>query len=397
MRAECDKDKVSMMFSFFPFKNLAVSLLTFTALSWAQGGSQRVHSPDVGNDGRVTFRLRAPNAQKVDLHLEGTKDPFTLQKDEQGIWNVTTTPLAPDYYGYSFTVDGVRQLDPSNSAIVPNLLNPSSSLHVPGAASWELSDVPHGTIHHHFYKSSIVGDNRDFYVYTPPGYDPSASTLYPALYLCHGFSDDASGWTAVGRANTILDTLIAQNKAKPMIIVMALGYGAPEILQAGAGGFRNPDLRQRNFDKFRNALIDEVMPQVERAYKVSANRESRAIAGLSMGGAESLLTGLNRLDLFSYVGSFSAGGLGDDLAAAFPQISAAANSRLHLLWIACGTEDSLITSNRRTISYLKGKGVQLTQIETPGMHTWMVWRRNLTDFAPLLFRNGIAASSTAVP
>jgi enterochelin esterase family protein len=181
-----------------------------------------------------------------------------------------------------------------------------------------------------------------------------------------------------------------------MMVVMALGYGAPEILQAGTSGFRSPALRQRNFDNFRNALIDEVMPRVERTYKVSANRESRAIAGLSMGGAESLLTGLNRLDLFSYVGSFSAGGLGSDLATAFPQMSTAANSQLHLLWIACGTEDSLITSNRQIVSYLKGKGVQLTQIETPGMHTWMVWRRNLIDFAPLIFRNDSPAA-TSVP
>jgi enterochelin esterase-like enzyme len=220
--------------------------------------------------------------------------------------------------------------------------------------------------------------------------------LYPALYLFHGFSDDASGWTAVGKANYILDALIAQNKAKPMIVVMPLGYGAPEILKMAGGGFRDPGVRQRNFDNFRNALIDEVIPRVERTYKVSANRESRAIAGLSMGGAESLLTGLNRLDLFSYVGSFSAGGLGSDLATAFPQIGTATNAQLHLLWIACGTEDSLITSNRQTVSYLKGKGVQLTQIETPGMHTWMVWRRNLADFAPLLFRNSSAAV-TSIP
>ena len=383
---------MSMIFSLSPFKNPALSLLAFAALSWAQGGQQPVRSPEVTNDGRVTFRLRAPNAQKVDLHLEGTKEPFALQKDERGIWSVTTPPLAPDYYGYSFTADGVRQLDPSNSSIIPNLLNLSSSLHVPGeAATWEVSDTPHGIVHHHFYRSSIVGDNRDFYVYTPPGYDGSASTLYPVLYLCHGFSDDASGWTAVGKANTILDTLIAQNKAKPMVIVMPLGYGAPEILQANSGGSRSPDLRQRNVDNFRNALIDEVIPRVERTYKVSANRESRAIAGLSMGGAESLLTGLNRLDLFSYVGSFSAGGLGDDLAVAFPQIGASANSQLHLLWIACGTEDSLITNNRKIVSYLKNKGVQVTQIETPGMHTWIVWRRNLTEFAPLLFRSGSAA------
>lgn len=387
-----------MLFSFSRLRSLLLLLFATAAVSLAQQKQEAIQSPEVGSDRRVTFRLNAPHAQTAEVHLEGTKQPLVLQKNERGIWSGTTQPLAPDYYGYSFTVDGVRELDPSNSSMVPNLLNPSNSLHVPGATTmpWEPSDVLHGTVHHHFYRSSIVGDNRDFYVYTPPGYDPSASTLYPVLYLCHGFSDDASGWTAVGRANYILDTLIAQSKVKPMMVVMALGYGAPEILQAGASGFRDPALRQRNFDNFRNALIDEVMPRVERTYKASADRESRAIAGLSMGGAESLLTGLNRLDLFSYVGSFSAGGLGSDLATAFPQMTAAANAQLHLLWIACGTEDSLITSNRQIVSYLKGKEVQLTQIETPGMHTWMVWRRNLIDFAPLLFRNSSPAA-TSVP
>ena len=378
-----------MIFHISRFESLTLFFLATAAAGLGQQPQEVIHSPDAGNDGRVTFRLKAPNAQKAEVHLEGAKQPLALVKDEKGIWSGTTQPLTPDYYGYSFTVDGVRQLDPSNSSIIPNLLNPSNSLHIPSSTMmpWEPSDIPHGAIHHHFYKSSIVGDNRDFYVYTPPSYDPSANTSYPVLYLFHGFSDDASGWTAVGKANYIMDTLIAQSKAKPMIIVMPLGYGAPEILQANRGGFRDPALRQRNFENFRNALIDEVMPRVERAYKVSANRESRAVAGLSMGGAESLFTGLNRLDLFSYVGSFSAGGLGSDLAAAFPQMSAAVNSQLHLLWIACGTEDALITSNRQTVSYLKGKSVQLTQIETPGMHTWMVWRRNLVDFAPLLFRS----------
>ncbi len=384
---------------FFPshFRSLAVSLLLTAAVGSARQAPEPIHSPEVGSDRRVTFRLNAPNAQKVEVHLEGRKEPIALQKNEKGIWSGTTQPLAPDYYGYSLTVDGVRELDPSNSSIIPNLLNPSNSLHISDttAMPWEASDIPHGAVHHHFYRSSIIGDNRDFYVYTPPGYDPSASILYPALYLCHGFSDDASGWTAVGKANYILDTLIAQNKAKPMIIVMALGYGAPEILQASTGGFRSPGLRERNFNNFRNALIDEVMPRVERTYKVSPNRESRAIAGLSMGGAESLFTGLNRMDLFSYVGSFSAGGLGEDLNIALPQISATANSQLHLLWIACGTEDALITNNRKTVAYLKDKGITLTQIETPGMHTWMVWRRNLIEFTPLLFRSGSTGTASA--
>ncbi|MGA8026152.1 MAG: alpha/beta hydrolase-fold protein [Bryobacteraceae bacterium] len=349
-----------------------------------------VQSPDVQSDGRVTFRFRDPNAQKVSVNFEGAKAPLQMQKDEQGVWSATTDPLVPDLYGYSFDADSVHLLDPSNTQIKPNLLGLSNLVHVPGPTPlpWEMTDIPHGTIHHHFYKSSIIGDNRDFYVYTPPGYDPREATLYPVLYLLHGYSDDASGWTAVGKANLIMDSLISESKAKRMIIVMPLGYGAPEIVHTAPGSgspFNNNALRERNLNNFRAALIDEVIPAVERMYRVSTNRDSRAIAGLSMGGAESLLTGLNRLDKFSYIGAFSAGGLGSDLPSAFPQLSAAANRQIHLLWVACGTEDRLIKPNRELVAWLKTKDIQVTQIETPGMHTWMVWRRNLIAFAPLLF------------
>jgi enterochelin esterase family protein len=173
-----------------------------------------------------------------------------------------------------------------------------------------------------------------------------------------------------------------------MIIVMPLGYGDPAILQprpATGGPFSNTAMREKNFDNFRAALIDEVMPLVEKDYNVIANREARAIAGLSMGGSESLLTGLNRLDKFAWVASFSAGGLSDDFAADFPQLDASANEKLRLLWIACGTEDRLIAVNRKIVEWLKGRDIHVTQIETPGMHTWMVWRRNLIALAPLLF------------
>jgi enterochelin esterase-like enzyme len=361
-----------------------------TAFCFAQR-PPAVQSPEVAADGHVTFRLHAPAAQKVSVNIEGAKEALPLRKDEQGTWSVTTGALAPDLYGYSFEVDGVHVVDPSNTAIKPNLLNLSNVVDIPGKSPlpWEASDIPHGAIHHHFYKSNVVGDNRDYYVYTPPGYDPASQTRYPVLYLLHGYSDDASGWTAVGKANLILDTLIAENKAKPMLIVMPLGYGAPEIVQRTrvfGSPFNNAQLRDRNFVNFRSALIDEVIPAVERAYKVDSSRDSRAIAGLSMGGAESLFTGLNRLDKFSWVSAFSSGGLGDDIAASFPQLSETANQQLHLLWVACGTEDRLIAFNRKVVDYLKSKKIRVTQIETPGMHTWMVWRRNLIAVAPLLFQ-----------
>jgi len=369
-------------------------LFLSAASGWAQSPPPRpaaptvIVSPEVQSDNRVTFRFRDSNAIEVLLGLEGAK-PAPMQKDDQGMWSLTVGPLDPDFYGYFFQADGVGLIDPSNPLMKPNLLNTQSMVHVPGPASlpWEVNDIPHGVVHHQFYKSGVVGDQRDFYVYTPPAYDPTAKTKYPVLYLLHGFSDDASGWTAVGRANVILDNLIASGKAKPMLVVMPLGYGAPEIVARGFGGFNDDDvLRRKNFEKFTATLLTEVIPQVEKQYRVSEDRNSRAIAGLSMGGSESLLTGLNNLDKFAWIGTFSSGGLGEDFAVDFPSLDSNANSKIHLLWIACGTDDELIKLNRSFREWLKSKGIRHDDIETPGAHTWMVWRRNLASFAPQLFR-----------
>jgi enterochelin esterase-like enzyme len=346
-------------------------------------------SPDVHPDHAVTFRFRDPNAKEVALQLEGSAKPVPMQKDDQGVWSVTTDPLTPDYYGYSFLADGVAGLlDPSNYRVKPNFLYRANEVHVPGPAtlSWEIADVPHGEIHHHFYKSAVIGEHRDFFVYTPPGYDLRSKQTYPVLYLLHGYSDDASGWTAVGRANVILDNLIAQGKAKPMIVVMPLGYGEPKVLEPHSGVFHDPGITQRNFDKFREALVTEVIPKVESAYLVKEGRNSRAIAGLSMGGSESLLTGLNTLDKFSWIGAFSSGGFTPEFDKEFPALDSKANQQIHLLWIACGTDDDLIENNRHLRAWLASKSIKHADIETPGAHTWMVWRRNLTDFASLLFR-----------
>jgi enterochelin esterase-like enzyme len=345
-------------------------------------------SPEVHSDNRVTFRFRAPNDKEVAVSLEGVPKPIPMQKDEQGVWSVTTEPLAPDYYGYAIVADGVSMFDPANYAIKPNFLNRASEVHVPGPASlpWEINDVPHGEIHQHFYRSGVVGDQRDFFVYTPPGYNPRAKQTYPVLYLLHGYSDDASAWTAVGRANVILDNLFAQGKAKPMIVVMPLGYGAPEVLATKSGLSGDPALTQRNFDRFRETLLTEVIPRVEAAYSVIKDRNSRAIAGLSMGGSESLLTGLNTLNEFAWIGAFSSGGMDPDFDKDFPALDAKAMQQLRLLWIACGTDDHLIDLNRNFRAWLASKNVRHLDIETPGAHTWMVWRRNLAEFSALLFR-----------
>src|ERR1700688_142060 len=372
---------------------LLLALLTLAAVAPSQFTRSQtppppIVSPEVRPDNRVIFRLRDPNAKEVAVQIAGVQKPLPMQKDDEGVWSVTTAPLAPDFYGYTFIADGVGLFDPSNHAVIPNFLYRASEVHVPGPPSltWEVADVPRGEIHHHFYKSKVVGDYRGFYVYTPPGYDPRGKQTYPVLYLLHGYSDDASAWTAVGRANMILDNLTARGKAKPMLIVMPLGYGAPEVLAPGSGVFHDPGITQRNFDHFREALLAEVIPRVEGEYLVIKNRDSRAIAGLSMGGAESLLTGLNTLNEFAWIGAFSSGGITPDFDKEFPALDANANAQLRLLWIACGTDDHLMEFNRSLRAWLASKGIRHVDVETPGAHTWMVWRRNLIEFAPLLFR-----------
>lgn len=361
---------------------LATLLFSLSALAG------QVVSPEVQTDGRVTFRLSAPNAKEVQLQCEGVKNT-AMQKDEQGVWTFTSEPLEPDIYAYSFSVDGLRMIDPANSLLKYNLLNTDSEVHVPGPKSlpWEINDVPRGQLHRHFYKSAAAEDERDFVVYTPPGYDPSARTRYPVLYLLHGYSDDTTAWSAAGRANIILDNLIARGQAKPMIVVMPLGYGTMDIVKAGWTRVRSQDLWQRNLAKFSEALLDEVVPLVEKSYHVSTKRESRAIAGLSMGGTESLVVGLNHLDRFAWIGAFSSGGLNTNYAEQFPVLNAKANDKLQLLWIGCGQEDGLINGNRQFCDWLKSQNILYTWMESPGTHSFRVWRRDLAEFAALLFQD----------
>ncbi len=348
---------------------------------------QRIVSPEVQPDGRVTFRLKAGEAKEVRVRCEGVKES-AMQKDEQGTWSFTTDPLEPDIYTYSFVVDGLRTLDLNNPLMKYNLLNCDSEVHVPGPATlpWEINDVPRGELHRHFYRSKVAGDERDFIVYTPPGYDPTANKQYPVLYLLHGYSDDATAWSEVGLANIILDNLIARQKAKPMLIAMPLGYGTMEVVKGGWGGLRNRGIWQTNMDKFRLTLLEEVIPQVETAYRVSTDAKSRAIAGLSMGGSESLLVGLNALDRFAWIGAFSSGGLNTNLALQFPALDEKANGKLALLWISCGDKDGLLGANQKLSDWLKAKGIQHRWVQVPGEHSFRVWRRNLAEFAPLLFQ-----------
>lgn len=344
----------------------------------------------VNPDHTVTFRYRDANAAKAELALEGAGPNIPMTKDADGVWTATSQPLTPQIYGYHFDVDGQPRLDLHNTRLTTNLLNVSNLLDVPGDAPepWEPQNVPHGELHHHLYTTAVVQNlpqnQSDFYVYTPPGYDAKAKREYPVLYLLHGFSDAASGWTAVGQANLIFDALLAQGKIKPMVVVMPLGYGDMSFVRGGGGGWRTPAIVSNNTDLFSKALLTEVLPRVEAEYRVSKRREDRAIAGLSMGGLEALSTGLNNTDRFAYVVGLSSAAASvdrDRLANLNPK-----SANLKLLWIACGTEDGLLKPNQDFIAFLKSKNMPVTAIETPGMHTWMVWRDNLIHFTPLLFQ-----------
>jgi enterochelin esterase family protein len=344
----------------------------------------RYVSPEVRPDGTATLRLRAPNAEKVDVTVEGATT--SMQKDPDGLWTATTPVLAPEIYNYRFVVDDTTMLDPRNTDVTNNLLGLTNNFTIPGTPPepWELQSIPHGIVEHHFYTSQVVlglrNNQSDYYVYTPPGYNAKSRQNYPVLYLLHGYSDAADGWSSVGKANFILDSLIASGKAKPMIVVMPLGYGNMAVLKPG----RTPAVSAQSVDLYQKALLTEVMPQIEANYHVSKKREDRAIAGLSMGGHESLFIGLTHPELFAWIGTFSAG-LNPKTISELPPTTAQ-KANLRLLWMACGVDDALLKPNQTAIAALKAGGLPVTAIETPGHHQWPVWRDNLIHFAPLLFQ-----------
>lgn len=345
-------------------------------------------STEVHPEGRVSFHYKDAKAERVALSLEGVAEPIVMAKDKAGVWSATTAPLAPEIYSYHFEVDGETRLDPESTNHVPNLLFHSNWVSVPGVARqlWEPNKVPHGEVHHHIYTSKVVkglsAGQSDYFVYTPPGYDRKVKKPYPVLYLLHGWSDSADAWTVVGRANLILDNLIAEGRAKPMVVVMPLGYGEMTFVSRGEASWDDRAAIDRNVEGFSQALLSEVMPQVEAGYRVQKDAEGRAVAGLSMGGLESLAVGLNHPEQFAWVGGFSAAVF--DLTPEKQLLKAGASRRL--LWIACGTEEELIGPNRKLVEWLRSKNISVNAVETPGLHTWLVWRDNLIHFVPLLFQ-----------
>ena len=349
-------------------------------------------SHELHPDRSVTFRFKDVSATKVALNLEGVAKPIPMAKGAGGIWSYTAQPLAPEIYGYSFLDGGEPRIDPENHTVTLNLVFPAgNSLVVPGETPelWDETAVPHGTVHVHRFASKIAlglpANQEEVVVYTPPGYDAHAAKPYPVLYLLHGWSGVAAGWTRDQQANFILDNLLAEGKIKPMVVVMPQAYGDMSFVQSGWGVWDDPAAVDHNTQLFMSMLTAEIMPFAEGAYNISLDREGRAITGLSMGGLESLDTGLHNTDKFAWIGGFSSAVQNLDyehqLAALDPRTAG-----LKLLWIACGTEDGLIDANRKMIAFLKAKGMPVTQVETPGLHVSLVWRDNLIHFAPLLFQ-----------
>jgi enterochelin esterase family protein len=318
--------------------------------------------------------------------------PVTLHMTHEGnVWSVTTEPLPPDVYEYTFSIDKVRTLDPVNNWIKDRT---ASLVMIPGnpPEPWDDRAVPHGVIRIHYYESkSLDGVRRRFHVYTPPGYDDAknAGTKYPVLYLLHGSGDDDSGWTNVGRANAIFDNLIADGKMKPTVVVMPYGHTPRNPAPTGGGGAR-PSNEDR-IRPFENDLLHDVMPRVESTYRVYTDQPHRAIAGLSMGGAQSLRVGLGHLDLFAYVCPMSAGRVrNEEFARYAPELTEhpdQANAKLKLLWISCGEKDALLKPNQDNDKWFTEHGIKHEFHVTPGIHTWLVWRRNLVDISQRLFRD----------
>jgi len=388
-----------------------------------RGGAPAVRSPQVMSDGHVTLRFRAPDAKVVNAVLE-PGETVPMAKGDDGVWTVTVGPLPADIYAYRFVTDGVTTPDPSSGAVLktarPNAAGElglmgtwQSQFLVPGSPTpehWEMTDIPHGALAHVNFYSKAMSAFRDYFVYTPPGYDPKRSRRYPVLYLHHGAGENASGWSDIGKVNLILDTLIAEKKAKEMIIVMPLGHpgqplpavadpgAAPDMtgVRGGRGGFgaaggsgRGGGGAEPTMSPYMTSLLTEIMPQVEKNYNAGNTKAARAIAGLSMGGRQTLDFSLLHPELFNYVGLFSAAvGGGRGGTAALPTaLTPAWAKQFKVLWIACGDKDTTVgPANVAFKAALKEKSVPFTDIVTPGAHTYAVWKRNMVAFAPLLFQ-----------
>ena len=366
-------------------------------------------SPEIGADRRVTFRYMAPAARDITVSGELGGRSYSMTRDATGLWSVTTDPLPPDIYTYTFNVDGVTALDPinANTKYGYSIFGAASVVQVPGDGPqfYDVRPVPHGAVRIQPYVSSTLGVARTAWIYTPPGYDDGDN--YPVLYLLHGGGDIESGWTMIGRANNILDNLIAEGRARPMVVVMPLGHAiqsfwtgpaatVPDAAMVNAGGSLDAVVAalvsgdgKGGLSPFGRDLVDDVMPMVEDMFKVSRRADHRAIAGLSMGGGQAINLAFSRPDMFRYVVLMSpAAGAGVD--AMYPGLFAEpgrVNAQFRLLWLGFGQDDALTgPGDRAFAATLEAHGIAHTLAVSEGRHEWTVWRHNLRDVAPLLFR-----------
>jgi enterochelin esterase family protein len=357
------------------------------------GQGPQFTSPELSKDRRITFRILAPNATDVRLNAgdiqSNTPGGRTLTKADNGVWSLTVGPIDPGTYRYTFNVNGVPVVDPKNPAYSQSNNNLWSVVHVPGLTFADQADVPHGAVAAVHYFSKTLGKDRRMHVYTPPGYELGGDQKYPVLYLLHGSSDSDDSWVSVGRANFILDNLIAAGKAKPMIVVMPHGHTS---LQTGGPPATAPAAAARpTVAEFDRDFLNEIKPYVEAHYRVLSDRNSRAIAGLSMGGGQSLSISLPHLTDYAYVGVFSAAifqrNMGDwEKQNAAILDDAQAKEGLKLLWFRTGSTDFLLQRTKDTVELLKRHGFAPVFNESPGGHTWINWRNYLNEFVPLLFR-----------
>jgi enterochelin esterase family protein len=363
-----------------------------------RGGPQPplVVSPQVLPDHRIVFRLLAPQAQSVRIvgtdipslaGGRGTPPPAStsaMKKAESGVWEVTVDSVPPGSYRYNFNVDGVAVIDPRNPSTSESNTNTWSLVHVPGAEFMDTLQVPHGGVTSVTYYSTALGRFRRMHVYTPPGYELGRNRL-PVLYLLHGAGDSDASWSSVGRAGFILDNLIAAKKAKPMVVVMTAGHTSslPAAALPGASGR----------DEFADDFVTDVMPYIERTYRVLTDRPNRAMAGLSMGGSQTLNIAFQHLDKFAYLGIFSSGAaLGGGQIADWESAhkvgldDASLKKGLRLLSFSTGVDDFVLPNSRTTVDMLKKHGFTLVFKESAGAHTWNNWRGYLNEYAQQLFQ-----------
>jgi enterochelin esterase-like enzyme len=337
--------------------------------------------PQILPDNRVMFKIKAPDAQKVQIDL-GKK--YDLVKDAEGFWTVTTDTISEGFHYYSLLIDGVALADPASETFY-GMGRMAAGIEIPSrnGAFYALKDVPHGEVRIRRYYSNVLNGWRRIYIYTPPGYDDDANTKYPVLYLLHGGGEDERGWSTQGKTDLILDNLIAEKKAKPMLVVMMDG-------NVGGGGLAG--FGERTLQLFENELKQVVIPFVEKNYRAKTDVRSRALAGLSMGGLQTLYAGVRNNHMFAYLGVFSSGWFANNTTLSDPQYAfmkenaSAINANLKQFWIAMGGREDIAYNNCKVmLSKFDEMNIRYTYSEYPGGHTWPVWRHNLYSFAPLLF------------